>query len=105
MNAPGNTQETYFDFTEENHARAQKILAKYPSNYKQSGIIPLLDLAQRQHGGWLPVAAMDKVAKTVGVARRPGSLSFFATCDRFPLRFSVSLGHAPPPEIYIYIYI
>jgi NADH dehydrogenase (ubiquinone) flavoprotein 2 len=23
----------------------------------------LLDLAQRQHGGWLPVAAMDKVAK------------------------------------------
>ena len=22
----------------------------------------MLDLAQRQHGGWLPVAAMDKVA-------------------------------------------
>merc|ERR1712196_503090 len=26
------------------------------------------DLAQRQHGGWLPVAAMDKVASLVGVA-------------------------------------
>jgi NADH:ubiquinone oxidoreductase subunit E len=43
------------------HIQVKKVLAKYPSNFKQSGIIPLLDLAQRQHGGWLPVAAMDKV--------------------------------------------
>ena len=28
----------------------------------------MLDLAQRQHGGWLPVAAMDKVAQIVSVA-------------------------------------
>ncbi|GMI28687.1 hypothetical protein TeGR_g14481, partial [Tetraparma gracilis] len=40
----------------------------HPPSYKKSGIIPLLDLAQRQHGGWLPLAAMDKVAKIVGVA-------------------------------------
>lgn len=26
-------------------------------------MIPLLDLAQRQHGGWLPLAAMNKVAQ------------------------------------------
>ena len=45
-----------------------KILGKYPNNYKQSAIIPLLDLAQRQHGGWIPVAAMDKVAKIVEVS-------------------------------------
>ena len=38
------------------------------SEYKQAGIIPLLDLAQRQNGGFLPVAAMDKVAVIVGVA-------------------------------------
>lgn len=43
------------------------ILGKYPKNYKQSGIIPLLDLAQRQNGGWLPLAAMDKVATIVDV--------------------------------------
>ena len=43
-------------------------MSKYPSNYKQSGIIPLLDLAQRQAGGFLPLAAMDKVAKICGVA-------------------------------------
>jgi len=63
-----NTSETYFDFTPENHKRAELILGRYPINYKQAGIIPLLDLAQRQNGGWLPLAAMDKVAKVVGVA-------------------------------------
>jgi len=63
-----NTVETPFDFTEENYGRVKSILAKYPDNYKQSGIIPLLDLAQRQHGGWIPVAAMDKVAQIVGAA-------------------------------------
>lgn len=63
-----NTQETYFDFTPENYHRVSLILARYPENYKQAGIIPLLDLAQRQSGGWLPIAAMDKVAKIVDVA-------------------------------------
>ena len=45
--------------------QVEKILARYPANYKKSGIIPLLDLAQRQHGGWLPLAAMNKVAEIV----------------------------------------
>lgn len=43
------------------------ILDRYPENYKASAIIPLLDLAQRQHGGWLPLAAMNKVARIVDV--------------------------------------
>lgn len=58
-----NNEETYFDFTEENHKRVQMVLSRYPQNYKQAGIIPLLDLAQRQGGGFLTLAAMDKVAK------------------------------------------
>ncbi|EMS65892.1 NADH-ubiquinone oxidoreductase 24 kDa subunit, mitochondrial [Triticum urartu] len=49
-------------------ALVNEILSHYPSNYKQSGIIPMLDLAQQQHGGWVPVAAMDAIAKIVGVA-------------------------------------
>jgi NADH dehydrogenase (ubiquinone) flavoprotein 2 len=64
---PDNNAKTYFDFTEANYKLVDKVLSKYPSNYKQAGIIPLLDLAQRQHGGWLPLAAMDKVAYVVGV--------------------------------------
>lgn len=58
-----NTEETYFDFSPENHKRVEMVLSRYPKNYKQAGIIPLLDLAQRQCGGWIPLAAMDKVAK------------------------------------------
>ena len=40
---------------------------KYPRNYKQSGMIPLLDLAQRQCGNFLPISAMKKVAEVCGV--------------------------------------
>jgi NADH dehydrogenase (ubiquinone) flavoprotein 2 len=43
-------------------SQVKEILSHYPSNYKQSGIIPMLDLAQQQHGGWVPVAAMDAVS-------------------------------------------
>lgn len=39
----------------------KEILSNYPSNYKKSAVIPLLDLAQQQHGGWLPVSAMNAV--------------------------------------------
>lgn len=43
------------------HLQAKEIISHYPSNYKQSAVIPLLDLAQQQHGGWLPVSAMNAV--------------------------------------------
>ena len=67
-NTDDNTSETYFDFTPENYQRVAMILGRYPDNYKQAATIPLLDLAQRQAGGWLPLAAMDKVAKVTGQA-------------------------------------
>jgi NADH dehydrogenase (ubiquinone) flavoprotein 2 len=62
-----NTVDTAFDFTPDNYERVHAILDRYPENYKASAIIPLLDLAQRQHGGWLPLAAMNKVARIVDV--------------------------------------
>lgn len=58
-----NTEDMHFDFNEENYERVRTILGKYPQNYKQSGILPLLDLAQRQVGNFLPLAAMNKVAE------------------------------------------
>jgi len=64
---PDNNASTPFDFTEENVAKIKTILAKYPANFKQSGIMPLLDLAQRQCGGWVPLAAMNKIAKILDV--------------------------------------
>src|SRR5262249_19727493 len=33
-----------------------------------SAVLPLLDLAQRQHGGWLPRVAMDRGAAMLGMA-------------------------------------
>jgi NADH:ubiquinone oxidoreductase subunit E len=56
-----------FDFTEENYKIVKTILNKYPKNYKQSAIIPLLDLAQRQCNNFVPLAAMNKVAEVCGV--------------------------------------
>jgi len=64
-NTADNNPSTPFDFTEENYKKVKQILAKYPEQYKLAATIPLLHLAQEQLG-WLPLAAMDKVAKIVG---------------------------------------
>jgi len=51
-----------FEFTAENKKRCDAILSIYPEGHKRAAMIPLLDLAQRQHG-WLPISAMHHVAK------------------------------------------
>jgi NADH-quinone oxidoreductase subunit E len=61
-------QPASFDFTPENLDRAQAHIAKYPPGRQASAVLPLLDLAQRQHGRWLPRAAMDRVAAMLGMA-------------------------------------
>lgn len=63
-----NTQNTPFDFTDESYEKIKTILKRFPKNYSASAVIPLLDLAQRQNGGWLPLAAMNKVAKLLDMA-------------------------------------
>lgn len=62
-----NNAATPFEFTEENYALIKQIVEKYPPNYQQSALAPVLDIAQRQCGGWLPLAAMNKVAKILNV--------------------------------------
>ena len=57
-----------FAFTPANKALAEKIIARYPAGRQASAVLPLLDLAQRQVGGWLPRAAMDYVADTLSMA-------------------------------------
>jgi NADH-quinone oxidoreductase subunit E len=61
-------QPASFDFTPENLERAKTHIAKYPPGRQASAVLPLLDLAQRQHAGWLPRAAMDRVAEMLGMA-------------------------------------
>jgi NADH-quinone oxidoreductase subunit E len=57
------TQPTSFEFTKDNLEKAKQIIANYPKGKQQSAVMPLLDLAQRQHNNWLPRAAMDYVAE------------------------------------------
>ncbi|CAN6706879.1 unnamed protein product [Malus baccata var. baccata] len=68
LDSPENNPDLPWEFSEANKQKAKEILSHYPSNYKQSAVIPLLDLAQQQHGGWLPVSAMNAVAKVIEVA-------------------------------------
>jgi len=65
--SPLNNESTPFDFTMENYEKISQLIAKYPQNYQRAAMIPLLDLAQRQNGGWLPLSAMNKVAKVLSI--------------------------------------
>jgi len=63
-----NNPNTPFEFTKENLDRANSIIANYPPTHKRGAMMPLLDLAQRQHG-WLPLSAMNAVAKLIEVPK------------------------------------
>ncbi len=65
---PAGTEPTSFEFTAENIELAKRIIAKYPEGRQQSAVMPLLDLAQRQCGGWLPKVAIDYVAHYLSIA-------------------------------------
>ena len=62
-----------FSWSNENVAKRNEILGRYPKGREQSASLPLLDLAQRQVGvetqtqGWLPVPVIEFVAREIGV--------------------------------------
>ena len=61
-------QAEAFAFTPENTARTKAIIARYPEMRQASAVLPLLDMAQRQCGGWLPQTAMETVARILDMA-------------------------------------
>jgi NADH-quinone oxidoreductase E subunit len=61
-------QPPSFDFTPENRTEAERWIAKYPPGRQASAVLPLLYIAQRQHHGWVPRAAMDRVAEMLDMA-------------------------------------
>ncbi|MEE2956364.1 MAG: NADH-quinone oxidoreductase subunit NuoE [Pseudomonadota bacterium] len=58
-----------FVFNTENSLEAKIIIARYPEGRQASAVLPLLDLAQRQNGGWLSQAAMEHVSKLLKMAK------------------------------------
>ena len=57
-----------FAFTCENEAEIKRIVAKYPKGRQASAVMPLLDLAQRQHDNWIPMKAIELIAKKLDMA-------------------------------------
>ena len=55
-------QPDNFEFTEENLNEANKIIKKYPEGKKQSAVMSLLYLAQKQNDNWIPLSAMKYIA-------------------------------------------
>ncbi|NIA67272.1 NADH-quinone oxidoreductase subunit NuoE [Pelagibius litoralis] len=76
-----------FAFTEENLQRAQTLTARYPEGRQSSAMIALLDLAQRQNGGWLSVPAIEYVANYLDVApiRAHEVASFYSMFNTKPV--------------------
>lgn len=62
-------QPESFAFTAENETKAAAIIAKYPEGRQASAVMPLLDLAQRQHDNWIPLAAIDVIAERLKMPR------------------------------------
>ena len=57
-----------FEFSSENMARVKAQIAKYPDGRQASATLALLDLAQRQNGGWVSREAMAYIAELLDVA-------------------------------------
>jgi NADH-quinone oxidoreductase E subunit len=56
-----------FIFTPENLEKVNDILAKYPEGKQKSGVLPLLDIAQRQNNGYLSKEAIEYVADIINI--------------------------------------
>jgi NADH-quinone oxidoreductase subunit E len=62
-------QPASFTFTPENMAEIEKVVAKYPKGKQASAVMPLLWLAQKQHGGWIPEKAMEEIGRLLDMPR------------------------------------
>ena len=61
-------QPDSFKFSAENEKEIKRIVAKYPKGRQASAVMPLLDLAQRQHDNWIPMKAIELIAKKLDMA-------------------------------------
>ena len=68
INSIKDNEKDLFEWSETNFLKVRKIIEKYPNGRKQSAVIPLLDLAQRQNKGWLNKKALEKVAETLSMS-------------------------------------
>ena len=65
--AEDSIQPNEFSFNNNNLTKARNILKMYPSNFKESAIMPLLSIAQNQNNGWLPKKAIEYISGLINV--------------------------------------
>lgn len=92
-------QRQRFSFNAENQQKAAAHLKKYPKDRSQSAVIPLLDLAQRQNGGWLSPDVIEYVANYLGMPPiRVLEVASFYSLFRLkaPGKYHVQICGTPP---------
>lgn len=102
IDTPYNNLNTKFEFTKESMEKIEKVLKKFPSNYKQSAVMPLLFIAQEQNNNWLPLAAMNKVAEMLDMPpiRVYEVATFYTMYNRQPVgRFHIQVCGTTPCQI------
>jgi len=61
-------QPESFEFTNDNLKKAESEIKKYPKKRKASAVIALLFLVQKQNDNWIPLVAIEYVAKLLGIS-------------------------------------
>lgn len=92
-------QPKAFEFSEENIKKANQHIKKYPEGRQASAVLPLLDLAQRQHDNWLPIAAIEYVANILSmpVMRVMEVASFYTMFNLSPVgKYHIQLCGTTP---------
>ena len=56
-----------FVFSPENSELVEYHIKKYPDGRQSSAVMPLLDIAQRQNGGWISKEAIETIASTLSM--------------------------------------
>tara|TARA_B100000579_G_scaffold301012_1_gene250959 strand:+ start:207 stop:815 length:609 start_codon:yes stop_codon:yes gene_type:complete len=60
-------QPKKFEFNNQSLKAIKKAISNYPKNKKQSAVMSLLYIAQKQNNNWIPLAAMKIIAKTLNM--------------------------------------
>ena len=63
LRRPSKEQPKSFEFNSTSLEAVKIALAKYPKNKKQSAVMALLYIAQKQNSNWIPLAAMKYIGK------------------------------------------
>ena len=61
-------QPSDFTFSKKNLKIANSIMKRYPKNYPERSLMPLLTLAQKQNQGWIPKKAIEYIANFLKVS-------------------------------------